>query len=84
MHQSESEVAQWCPILRNPVDCSPSGSSVHGIFRQEYWSGVTLPSPSDQIICSNNVLQHKVPGLLDEMADSTTGTGNIYDEPEGS
>ena len=21
-----------------PMDCSPLGSSVHGIFRQEYWS----------------------------------------------
>ena len=23
-------VTQWCPTLCNPVDCSPSGSSVHG------------------------------------------------------
>ena len=25
-------VAQSCPTLCNPVDCSPPGSSVHGIF----------------------------------------------------
>ena len=31
--KSESEVAQLCPILRNPMDCSPPGSSVHGIFQ---------------------------------------------------
>ena len=31
--KSESEVAQSCPTLRNPMDCSPSGSSVHGIFQ---------------------------------------------------
>ena len=31
---------QSCPTLWNVVDCSPPGSSVHGIFRQEYWSGL--------------------------------------------
>ena len=31
--KSESEVAQSCPTLRYPMDCSPSGSSVHGIFQ---------------------------------------------------
>ena len=31
--KSESEVAQSCPTLHNPMDCSPSGSSVHGIFQ---------------------------------------------------
>ena len=29
----ESEVAQSCPTLGNPMDCSPPGSSVHGIFQ---------------------------------------------------
>ena len=31
--KSESEVAQLCPTLRDPVDYSPPGSSVHGIFQ---------------------------------------------------
>ena len=91
--KSESEVAQSCPTLTDPMDCSPPGSSIHGIFqarvmewvaiffsngwewkvqvkslssvwllpnpwtavyqappsmgfsRQEYWSGLPLPSP---------------------------------------
>ena len=30
--KSESEVAQSCLTLRNPMDCSPPGSSVHGDF----------------------------------------------------
>ena len=30
---SESEVAQSCPTLCDPIDCSLSGSSVHGIFQ---------------------------------------------------
>ena len=31
--KSESEVAQSCPILSEPMDCSLPGSSVHGIFQ---------------------------------------------------
>ena len=31
--KSESEVAQSCPTLCDPMDCSPPGSSVHGIFQ---------------------------------------------------
>ena len=29
--KSESEVAQSCPTLSDPMDCSPPGSSIHGI-----------------------------------------------------
>ena len=31
--KSESEVAQSCPTLSEPMDCSLTGSSVHGIFQ---------------------------------------------------
>ena len=31
--KSEREVAQLCPTLCDPMDCSPPGSSVHGIFQ---------------------------------------------------
>ena len=31
--KSESEVAQSCPTLSNPMDCSLPGSSIHGIFQ---------------------------------------------------
>ena len=31
--KSESEVAQSCPTPRDPMDCSPPGSSIHGIFQ---------------------------------------------------
>ena len=42
-------ITQWCPTLCHPVDCSPPGFSVHGIFffRQEYWSGLLFPTPKD-------------------------------------
>ena len=33
MAESESEVAQLCLTLCDPMDCSLSGSSIHGIFQ---------------------------------------------------
>ena len=41
----ESEVAQSCPTLSDPMDCSPSGSSVHGIFQARVleWGAVAFP-----------------------------------------
>ena len=40
----ESEVAQSCPTLCNPMDCSPSGSSVHGIFQARVleWGAISF------------------------------------------
>ena len=42
--KSESEVAQSCPTLRDPMDCSPPGSSVHGIFQARglEWGAITF------------------------------------------
>ena len=31
--ESESEVAQSCPTLCDPMDCNLPGSAVHGIFQ---------------------------------------------------
>ena len=31
--KSESEVAQSCLTLSDPMDCSQPGSSIHGIFQ---------------------------------------------------
>ena len=106
--KSESEVPQSCQTLSDPMDCSPTGSSVHGIFqartlewvaisfsnawkwkvkvkslnrvrllvtpwtaahqaplslgfsRQEYWSGMSLPSPIkiNALLKSYNVQRH--------------------------
>ena len=38
-------VTQSCSTLCDLMDCSLPGSSVHGILRQEYWSGLPFPSP---------------------------------------
>ena len=53
--ESESEVAQSCLTLSDPMDCSPPGSSVHGIFqaRALEWGAIAFSaSHSYLLICS--------------------------------
>ena len=38
----ESEVAQSCLTLRNPMDCSLPGSSIHGIFQARVLEWVAI------------------------------------------
>ena len=42
--RSESEVAQLCLTLSDPMDCSLPGSSVHGIFQARVleWGAIAL------------------------------------------
>ena len=42
--KSESEVAQSCPTPSDPTDCSPSGSSVHGILQARVleWGAIEI------------------------------------------
>ena len=42
-----SSVTQLCLTVFSPMYCSPPGSSPHGIFQQQYWSGVPFPTPED-------------------------------------
>ena len=43
--KSESEVAQLCLTLSNPMDYSLPGSSAHGIFQARVLEWGALPSP---------------------------------------
>ena len=36
-------VAQSCPTLYDPMDCSPQGSSVHGILQARILEWVAMP-----------------------------------------
>ena len=47
LHMCACSVPQSCPTLCDPMDCSPPGSSAHGISRQEYQNGLPFPSPGD-------------------------------------
>ena len=40
--KSESEVAQSCPTLSDPMDCSLPGSSVHGTFQARVLEWVAI------------------------------------------
>ena len=57
--KSESEVTQLCPTLHDPMDCSPPGSSVHGIFQARVleWGAIAFhPShqePSTSLLSSS-------------------------------
>ena len=48
--KSESEVAQSCPTLHDPMDCSLPGSSVHGILqaRVREWGAIAFPDIKGQ------------------------------------
>ena len=47
--KSESEVAQSCLTLSNPMDCSLPGSSVHGIFQARVleWGAIAFSGYAD-------------------------------------
>ena len=42
--KSESEVTQSCLTLSDPMDCSPPGSSIHGIFQARVleWAAIAF------------------------------------------
>jgi len=46
--KSESEVTQSCPTLLDPMDCSPPGSSIHGIFQARVleWGAIAFSQNS--------------------------------------
>ena len=43
--KSESEVTQSCPTVATPLTAAYQAPPSMGFPRQEYWSGVPLPSP---------------------------------------
>ena len=59
--------AQSCPTLSDPVDCSPPGSSVHGILRAGILEWVAMPSsrgssrPRDRtwVFCIDRQILHR-------------------------
>ena len=61
--KSGSEVAQSCPTLCDPMDCSPPGSSVHGIFQARVleWGAITFSEP---LILGRFKLFHKFENII--------------------
>ena len=50
--KSESEVAQWCPTLSDPMDCSLPDSSIHGIFQARVleWGAIAFSRSPIQLV----------------------------------
>ena len=50
--ESESEVAQLCPTLSDPMDCSLPGSSIHGIFQARVleWGAIAFSAWSLRLL----------------------------------
>ena len=58
--KSESKVIQSCPTLSNPMNCSPPGSSVHGIFQAGVleWGAIAFhPSSPKALLLWTSQLQ---------------------------
>ena len=65
------------PQSRDPMDCSPPGSSVHGdgFSRQEYWSGLPCPPPGD---LPNPGMEPRSPALQVDFFYSLSHQGSPY------
>ena len=56
-----SEVAQSCPTLCDPVDCSPPGSSIHGILQARILEWVAIGEGN------GNPLQYSLERLMPKL-----------------
>ena len=69
--KSESEVAQSCPTLSDPMDCSLPGSSVHGILQARILEWVAMsPAIVGDIYISE--VADISPSSLDSSVDSSS------------
>ena len=75
--KSESEVAQSCPTLSDPMDCSLPGSSAHGIFQARVLEWVAIAfSRNEPYTYTNNVRQFinlNVKGKIMKLLAETIG-----------
>ena len=53
MVKSESEVAQLCPTLCDPMDCSLPGSSVHGILQASVLECVAISTSVNNMLLNS-------------------------------
>ena len=74
--KSESEVAQSCPTLSDPVDCSPPGSSIHGIFQARVLEWGAIAFSKSRSVMFNSLQPH---GLYSpwNSPGQNTGVGSL-------
>ena len=87
--KSESEVAQSCPTLRDPMDCSLPGSSVHGIFQarrfhtyvlkcKKYWKHAAMQFGTPELKSSLQFPNHKIMFNMFEFYGSLRSKGFLH------
>ena len=59
--KSESEVAQSCLTLSNPMDCSLPGSSIHGIFQARVleWGAIAFSAHHIEVLINKKLLDEE-------------------------
>ena len=64
--KSENEVAQSCLTLRDPLDCSPPGSSIHGIFQARVleWGAIAFSQKCSEVTFIKVLIVYHNHGLL--------------------
>ena len=68
-------VAQLCLTLCDPIDCSPSGSSVHEILKARILEWVAMPSPPGDL--PNPGIEPRFPSLqTDSLPSEPPGKAN--------
>ena len=71
--KSESEVAQLCPTLSDPMDCAAfQAPPSMGFSRQEYWSGVPMPSP----VAFSRYCIKRIAQMLSQVVNKSSLFGN--------
>ena len=73
--KSESEVAQSCLTLSDPMDCGPPGSSVRGIFQARVLDGVPL------VVCKS--LSFRFPPFREVCSFAVRFEHSLSSEPKG-
>ena len=73
--KSESEVSQSCPTLSDLMECSPPGSSVHGIFQARVleWGVIAFSIKGTVAATAAKSLQ-SCPTLCDSIDGSPLGS----------
>ena len=72
MSHTQVLVSQSCPTLCNPMDCSPPGSSVHGIFQARIleWGAIAFSRGSSvakekrESLCLATVLPKEIAAVI--------------------
>ena len=71
--KSEREVAQSCPTLCDPWTAAHQAPPSMELSREQYWSGLPLPSPTEMCSVQFSSVAQSCPTLCDPMNCSTPG-----------